>query len=87
MTKVCTIKLLNDKDVSEVCGIVNAYSFDVDATFGRYLLDAKSIMGLLTLGFGKDITIFANTQDLNSVEALRFQLDKWAPHDRSERVV
>ena len=52
MTKVTTVKLLNDKDVSAVCGIVNAYPFDVDATVGRYLLDAKSIMGLLTLGFG-----------------------------------
>ena len=77
MTKVCTIKLLNDKDVSEVCGIINTYSFDVDATFGRYLLDAKSIMGLLTLGFGKDIDIIAHTEDLYEIEALCQSLARW----------
>ena len=87
MTKVTTVKLLNDKDVSAVCGIVNAYPFEIDATVGRYLLDAKSIMGLLSLGFGKDIVIFAHTEDTKAVEALKFELTKWEPHDRVERVV
>ena len=49
--------------------------------------DEPSIMGLLTLGFGKDIVIFAHTEDTKAVEALQFELAKWKPHDRVERVV
>ena len=43
--KQFTIKLNDIKDVKNFVTAVNAYTFDVDLVTGRYITDAKSIMG------------------------------------------
>ena len=47
--KQFTIKLNDIKDVKNFVTAVNAYTFDVDLVTGRYITDAKSIMGVLSL--------------------------------------
>ena len=37
--------------------IVNKYDFDVDLTSGRYVVDAKSIMGIFSLDLSNPIRV------------------------------
>lgn len=47
------------KFVNQVC----KYDFDIDLTSGRYVVDAKSIMGIFSLDLTKPILLEAHTDD------------------------
>ena len=42
-------------DVKDFVNIVSKYDFDIDLTSGRYVVDAKSIMGIFSLDLSKPI--------------------------------
>ncbi len=44
-----TVQLRSIGDVKEFVRIVNSYDCDVDLVSGRYIVDAKSIMGIFSL--------------------------------------
>lgn len=75
--KVTTIRLNNEQDAAQVCTTVANFDFNIDAVYGRYVIDAKSLMGLFAFGFGKDIDIIAHTEDLSEIEALCQSLARW----------
>ena len=49
--------------VKELVNIVTKYDFDIDLTSGRYVVDAKSIMGIFSLDLSKPIQLNAHTDD------------------------
>ena len=51
------ILLKSINDVKDFVNIVNKYDFDVDLTSGRYIVDAKSIMGIFSLDLSKPIKV------------------------------
>lgn len=53
------IMLKSINDVKDFVNIVNKYNFDVDLTSGRYIVDAKSIMGIFSLDLSKPIKVEA----------------------------
>lgn len=53
----CEIMLSSINDVKNFVNIVNRYDFDVDLTSGRYVVDAKSIMGIFSLDLSKPIKL------------------------------
>ena len=55
--KTCEIMLTSINDVKNFVNIVNKYDFDVDLTSGRYVVDAKSIMGIFSLDLSKPIKV------------------------------
>ena len=55
--KTCEIMLSSINDVKNFVNIVNRYPFDVDLTSGRYIVDAKSIMGIFSLDLSKPIKV------------------------------
>lgn len=57
MMKTCEIMLTSINDVKNFVNIVNRYDFDVDLTSGRYVVDAKSIMGIFSLDLSKPIKV------------------------------
>ncbi len=62
----CKINLNNSiENVKEFVGLTNASKFDIDIISGRYVVDAKSIMGILSLDIAKalDLSIHANGDD------------------------
>ena len=61
--KTFNIKLNSINHVKTFVNTVNKYDFDVDLTSGRYVVDAKSIMGLFSLDLSKPIKINAYTND------------------------
>lgn len=58
--QVFNILLKSINDVKEFVSIVSKYDFDVDLTSGRYVVDAKSIMGIFSLNLSKEIKVEAH---------------------------
>jgi len=55
--KTFDILLSSINDIKAFVNIVNKYEFDVDLTSGRYVVDAKSIMGIFSLDLSKPIKV------------------------------
>ena len=51
--KTFDLLLSSINDVKDFVNIVSKYDFDVDLTSGRYVVDAKSIMGIFSLDLSK----------------------------------
>ncbi len=49
--------------VKDFVNIVSKYDFDVDLTSGRYVVDAKSIMGIFSLNLSKPIKVEVHSDD------------------------
>lgn len=61
--KCFNIMLHSINDVKSFVNTVNKYDFDVDLTSGRYVVDAKSIMGIFSLDLSKPIKVEVFTED------------------------
>lgn len=70
----CKIKLSSIQDVREFVEIVCKCDYDIDLSSGRYIVDAKSIMGIFSLDLMSEITLTAHTDE---TEELFNQLDKF----------
>ena len=55
------IMLSTIKEVREFVNLVVLVDFDVDLEQGRYVIDAKSIMGIFSLDLLSPITVVAHT--------------------------
>ena len=50
-------------DVKDFVNTVSRYDFDVDLISGRYIVDAKSIMGIFSLDLSKPIKVQVHADD------------------------
>lgn len=64
--KTFEILLSSINDIKAFVNIVNKYDFDVDLTSGRYVVDAKSIMGIFSLDLSKPIKVDVHTDDADA---------------------
>ncbi len=64
--KSCEIMLTSINDVKNFVNIVNNYDFDVDLVSGRYVVDAKSIMGIFSLDLSKPIKVEIPNDDCDA---------------------
>lgn len=55
--KTFNLMLNSINDVKDFVNIVSKYEYDVDLTSGRYVVDAKSIMGIFSLDLSKPIKV------------------------------
>ncbi|MDP4133321.1 MAG: HPr family phosphocarrier protein [Bacillota bacterium] len=55
--KTFNIMLNSIVDVKDFVNIVNKYSCEIDLTSSRYIVDAKSIMGIFSLDLSKPIKV------------------------------
>ena len=61
---------LKYEDLKEFIKTTESFESDIDIVKGRYVVDAKSIMGILSLDFSKDI--FVKIHSNNEDEIIRF---------------
>ncbi|MBO4926946.1 MAG: HPr family phosphocarrier protein [Clostridiales bacterium] len=65
------IRFQSISDVKEFVQIVNSYPYDVDLSSGRYVVDAKSIMGIFSLELQSAINLEIHSNSCDDlVEAL-----------------
>jgi phosphotransferase system HPr-like phosphotransfer protein len=65
--KTFNILLNSINDVKNLVNIVNKYDFDIDLTSGRYVVDAKSIMGIFSLDLSKPIKVEIHSEDADAL--------------------
>ena len=65
------IKLQTINDVRKLVSVVEKYPFSVDLSEGRYLVDAKSLMGIFSLHLLQPIKLIAEKDDPNLFEELK----------------
>lgn len=68
MTKL-NVMLKSINDVKEFVRIVNDYAYDVDLVSGRYIVDAKSIMGIFSLDLASPIEVNIHADQPNDLLA------------------
>jgi len=64
--KTFNIQLKSINDVKDFVNVANKYDFDIDLTSGRYVVDAKSIMGIFSLDLSKSIKVEIQSGDSNA---------------------
>lgn len=62
----CEITLSSINDVKNFVNIINRYDFDADLTSGRYVVDAKSIMGIFSLDLSRPIKIQVHSDNCDA---------------------
>jgi phosphocarrier protein HPr len=58
-----TIQLKTIRDVQDFVRIVNDFRYEADLTAGRYVVDAKSIMGILCLDLNQPLQLAIHAGD------------------------
>ena len=65
--KETKIKLTNVQDIREFVNVIILADYDVDLVQGRYVIDAKSIMGIFSLDLLSPITLVAHTDNADVI--------------------
>lgn len=66
------IRLQSISDVKDFVRIANTFPCEVDLSSGRYVVDAKSMMGLLSLDLTKPVTVTIHRDiDQNLIDQLK----------------
>ncbi len=68
MKKTYQIMIKSILDAKNFVNIVNMCDFDVDLESGKYLVDAKSIMGIFSLDLSKPIKMHVYSDNLDEFE-------------------
>ena len=65
--KTFNIMLGSINDVKNFVNAVSKYDYDVDLSSGRYVVDAKSIMGIFSLDLSKPIKAEIHSDDCQAL--------------------
>ena len=67
--KTFDVQISSIGDVKNFVNIVGKYDFDIDLISDRYVVDAKSIMGIFSLDLTKPIEVQVHTDDADAIAA------------------
>ncbi len=67
--KTVDISLNSIDKVKNFVNLINRFDYDFDLVSGRYVIDAKSIMGIFSLDLSKPIAlnIYADESDVDAI--------------------
>lgn len=78
------IRLNSSADATTVVSIANKFKdCDIDGKFGRYIIDLKSILGVLSFELPKTIEVVIQSDDSELIKDLEHQLGLWRVPDDS----
>ena len=70
--KTCNILLSSINDVKNFVNLVSRFDYEIDLASGRYVVDAKSIMGIFSLALSKPISVEIHADNCDDLmEALK----------------
>lgn len=76
MTKVI-IKLPSVKEVKDFVSAVSSCGCDIDIAADRYIIDAKSIMGIFSLDLSKPLELRIISDDENEIMYVKSKIEKF----------
>ncbi len=65
--KEFTVVLKSINDVKTFVNVVTKYDYEIDLASGRYVVDAKSIMGIFSLDLTQPIKVEAHSDDCTAL--------------------
>ncbi len=68
--KQYTVKLSTIDDVRNFVSAVTGFEGDLDLSSGRYVIDAKSIMGIFSLDLSEPIGLTCHSENTEALEKL-----------------
>ncbi len=68
--KKVSVNLNESTLIKAFVNIINKYPFEMDLRSGRYLVDAKSILGIFSLDLSKPIELEIHSDDTDEIAAL-----------------
>ena len=66
----CKVSLNSIDEVKEFVTYTNASKFDIDLISGRYVVDAKSIMGIFSLDLTKQLEMMVHAEESEAADFL-----------------
>lgn len=69
--KKFTIKFSTFDEVKRFVDAMSRIPEDADIASGRYIIDAKSIMGLYSLNLSKELELIVHSDDNNRIEEIK----------------
>ena len=69
--KTVNISLNSIEKVKTFVNLINRFDYDFDLVSGRYIIDAKSIMGIFSLDLSKPISLNIHADDNVADEILK----------------
>ncbi len=66
--KKVLVNLSASQQIKEFVNIISKYAFDMDLRSGKYLVDAKSILGIFSLDLSKPVELELLTDDNSEIE-------------------
>ncbi|MBR2861330.1 MAG: HPr family phosphocarrier protein [Clostridia bacterium] len=66
--KSILVNLSESQQIKNFVNVINKYSFDIDLCSGRYVVDAKSILGIFSLDLSKPIELQIFSDDNAEIE-------------------
>lgn len=70
--KICTLD-----DAKEFSSICELFDISIDYIIGRYVIDAASMMGILSTSLGKMATVKVHSDNMNIVDSFYDCIAKW----------
>lgn len=67
MKTVCQVMLQTVNEVKDFVNAVNQCAYDVDLLSGRYVIDAKSLMGIFSLDLTKPIDLATDPENADDL--------------------
>ena len=64
----CVIKLNSIEKVKNFVSRISTFDCDVDILYGRYIIDATSIMGIFSLDLTNPVTVMIHTDDYDELK-------------------
>ncbi len=69
--KKLRIKLNSANDVEEFVKIASGFDFDIDLVSGTVYLDAKSLLGVLSMGLKRELNVITMVEDQQFASAIK----------------
>lgn len=71
------ICLINANNAALFVKICNEFEEDIDVKYGRYTIDAKSVMGVLSMPLDKNFTVVMHTDSKETENRFKKLIDFW----------
>ena len=76
--KTIKVKIENSSAANAIVNIMNGFrDCDVDCVHGRYIIDAKSILGVLSMGLPCEVDFVLNSDDPQRHQEFEWGLEPW----------
>lgn len=71
------VKLGNSNNAALFVSVCSSFEPYIDYKIGRYTVDAKSIMGVLSTSLDKVATVIINTDDEHIIKSFKKNINLW----------